>query len=92
MKRVHRELAEKQKNGVFCFFLIVRVLVFLFFIDRYSSVYHLPMINLTKLTVTRRRVYPKMTTFKNARNCFTGALLVGSAEVMIKIKFGYHLL
>ena len=72
--------AEQTKKCLFCFFLIVRVLVFLFFIDRYSSVYHLPMINLTKLTVTRRRVYPKMTTFKNARNCFTGALLVGSAE------------
>ena len=36
---------------------------FLFFIDCYSMVHHLPMINLTKLTATRRHVYPKRTNF-----------------------------
>ena len=64
--------AEQTKKCVFCFFLIVRVLVFLFFIDRYSSVYHLPMINLTKLTAVRRHVYPKMTTFQKRSQLFHG--------------------
>ena len=71
MKRVHCELAEKQKMA---FLLLFNrpCLGFLFFIDLYSSGYHLPMINLTKLTATRRHVYLKMTTFQKRSELFHG--------------------
>ena len=62
------------KNKKWRFLLLFNrpCLVFLFFIDRYSSVYHLPMINLTKVTATRRHVYPKMTTFQKRSELFHG--------------------
>ena len=62
------------KNKKWRFLLLFNrpCLGFLFFIDLYSSGYHLPMINLTKLTATRRHVYLKMTTFQKRSELFHG--------------------
>ena len=81
-KKKHNSVTWKEltvnwlKNKKWRFLLLFNRLCldFLFFIDRYSMVHHLPMINLTKLTATRRHVYPKRTNFsKTLKNCFAGA-------------------